>query len=86
MNNRFWIIGIIIVLTNAQVSIGKEGRTANFEPVVSTIAGQKATPGSDDGTGQAARFGPSAGITTDGINLYVADTFNHSISVHASSL
>lgn len=35
--------------------------------------------GSTDGTGTSARFYNPYGITTDGTNLYVSDTFNHTI-------
>jgi len=35
--------------------------------------------GSADGTGTSARFYSPYGVTTDGTNLYVADTFNHTI-------
>ena len=47
--------------------------------VVSTIAGTAGTQGSADGTGTAARFLYPKGITTDGTNLYVADTENSTI-------
>ncbi len=55
--------------------------------VVTTPAGLAGTPGSADGTGSAARFGsrtvsPSGpyGVAVDGAaNLYVADTWNHTI-------
>jgi DNA-binding beta-propeller fold protein YncE len=46
---------------------------------VSTFAGTAGTSGSDDGTGAAARFNLPQGITSDGTNLYVADTFNSTI-------
>ncbi len=47
---------------------------------VTTIAGSStAPPGSADGTGSAARFNSPSGITTDGTNLYVCDTSNHTI-------
>jgi DNA-binding beta-propeller fold protein YncE len=46
--------------------------------VVTTLAGSPAY-GSADGTGIAASFCYPEGITTDGTNLYVADTDNHSI-------
>ena len=46
---------------------------------VTTLAGSAGVAGSTDGTGVAARFRSSYGITTDGTNLYVADTFNHTI-------
>jgi sugar lactone lactonase YvrE len=46
---------------------------------VTTLAGSAALSGSTDGTGTAARFSYPEGITTDGTNLYVADTSNHTI-------
>lgn len=53
---------------------------------VSTIAG-KAGPGgaagshvdSTDGTGQTARFNQPSGITTDGVNLYVTDSYDNTL-------
>lgn len=46
---------------------------------VTTLAGAAGNYGSADGTGAAASFGSSLSITTDGANLYVADTYNHTI-------
>jgi len=46
---------------------------------VSTLAGSPTGTGSADGTGPAARFSLPYGITTDGTNLYVADTGNSTI-------
>lgn len=46
--------------------------------VVTTLAGSGIF-GAQDGTGTAATFGGPRGITTDGTNLYVADTSNSSI-------
>jgi len=46
--------------------------------VVTTIAGSGA-PGFKEGKGAEASFGRPFGITTDGVNLYVADTFNNTI-------
>ncbi len=45
---------------------------------VTTLAGS-GIAGSADGTGTGASFYIPSGITTDGINLYVADTYNHTI-------
>jgi hypothetical protein len=44
-----------------------------------TFAGLSGSSGYADGTGATARFYEPYGITTDGINLYVADYFNGSI-------
>ncbi len=45
---------------------------------VTTLAGA-GYPGSTDGTGSAASFYEPFGITSDGTNLYVADTVNNTI-------
>lgn len=50
--------------------------------VVTTLAGDASDTwpyGSDDGTGTAALFYEPRGITTDGTNLYVADSMNNTI-------
>ena len=47
--------------------------------VVTTLAGTAGSLGSADGTGATARFNLPCGITSDGTNLYVADTSNHTI-------
>ncbi len=46
---------------------------------VTTLAGSLGNPGANDATGTAALFTFPKGITTDGTNLYVADTNNHLI-------
>lgn len=45
---------------------------------VATFAGI-ASPGADDGTGATAKFRYPNDLTTDGFNLFVTDTFNHTI-------
>jgi streptogramin lyase len=48
--------------------------------VVTTLAGTAGASGSADGTGAAARFNNPYGIAVDGSgNVYVADTYNHTI-------
>src|SRR4030095_7119473 len=45
-----------------------------------TVAGTAGMPGSDDGTGSAARFTSPSEVAVDSANnLYVADTGNHTI-------
>ena len=46
---------------------------------VTTLAGTATVTGSTDGTGAAARFNTPYGVTTDGTNLYVADTSNNTV-------
>jgi sugar lactone lactonase YvrE len=46
---------------------------------VTTLTGNAGQSGSADDTGSAALFSYPIGITTDGTNLYVADTFNNTI-------
>jgi hypothetical protein len=47
--------------------------------MVTTMAGAAGVAGSDDGTGTEARFNSPGGITTDGANLYIADSGNCTI-------
>jgi sugar lactone lactonase YvrE len=47
--------------------------------VVVTLVGTAGSSGSADGVGAAARFNSPQGITTDGANLFVADTGNNTI-------
>ncbi|BCG47140.1 hypothetical protein GEOBRER4_n1962 [Citrifermentans bremense] len=46
---------------------------------VSTLAGTAGAAGAADGAGSAAAFNSPNGITTDGTNLYLADSGNNSI-------
>jgi hypothetical protein len=49
------------------------------EAAVTTLAGTAGSVGSTDGNGTAARFRSPYGITTDGTNLYVTDSYYHLI-------
>lgn len=54
-----------------------QGRALSLTATVTTQAGS--SRGSADGAGSAAQFFEPAHITTDGTNLYLADTDNHRI-------
>ena len=55
-----------------------QGTSLNIPTNVATLAGN-ASNGSANGAGTAAGFWNPAGITTDGVNLYVADSGNNTI-------
>ena len=48
-------------------------------PTFSILAGARTTAGAADGPAAAARFDGPKGIASDGTNLYLADTGNHTI-------
>ena len=54
-----------------------QGTELSLSTAVTTLAGS--SEGSTDATGTSASFYYPIGITTDGTNLYVADTYNHRI-------
>jgi hypothetical protein len=47
--------------------------------VVTTLAGTAGSTGTTDATGTAAKFNNPTGIVSDGTNLFVADSSNHTI-------
>jgi len=51
-----------------------QGMPLNLSAIVTTLAGTAGQTGSIDATGSAARFYHPGGVTTDGTNLYVADS------------
>lgn len=75
--------GITIVGTNLYVTEFTNNTIRKIEisgAKVTTLAGTaNPSAGSSDGRGSAASFYAPLGITTDGINLYVADMANHTI-------
>lgn len=58
---------------------GGDGGGGGMTGSVGTLAGTAGSTGATDNTGAAARFNKPTGITTDGANLYVTDTDNHTI-------
>lgn len=56
-----------------------QGKALSLTGTTSTLAGTAKTTGSTDATGAAAKFYVPYDITTDGRNLYVADSLNNTI-------
>jgi sugar lactone lactonase YvrE len=79
MKQVFRIIVLVFAGAVVIISTGSEGVAISSQPVVSTMAGEKMTHGSTDGTGAAARFNFTTGTATDGANLYVLDSYSHTI-------
>jgi hypothetical protein len=72
--------GTDLYLTDTDGVAGSQVRVIGIATAnVVSIAGDPNTRGVLDGLGVAAQFNNPQGITTDGINIYVADTYNHSI-------
>jgi hypothetical protein len=57
----------------------RQGVTLSLKHVVSTFAGQAGLAGAADGSTARASFDAPKGITTDGVNLYLADANNHTV-------
>ena len=68
-------------VTRTQMGGSIQGAPLSLTTVVTTLAGAALVPNSTDATGTAARFNYPTDITTDGTNLYVADSENHTIRV-----
>jgi DNA-binding beta-propeller fold protein YncE len=66
------------VSTTSQMGGSIQGAELSLSTVVTTLAGT-VDNGSANGTGTSASFYLPQGITTDGTNLYVADSSNHLI-------
>lgn len=81
---RFWYPGGMAIDSSGTLSVAdtlnQTIRKISPTGVVSTLAGVAGVAGSDDGIGSAARFRSPLGIGLDsGGNVYVADTYNHTI-------
>lgn len=71
---------IVDPVGNIYISDDYTLRKIDLTGVVSTLAGATSNPGTDDGTGVAARFGLPEGLALDASgNLYVADSGNHTV-------
>jgi hypothetical protein len=68
-----------MTVSSASLPSGNDLNLTSANAYVTTIAGTAGTSGATDGIGSVARFDSPIGITTDGINLYVADQNNHLI-------
>ena len=80
---RFGFMDQIVVAPDGTLFLtdGNETiRKITPDGVVTTFAGQAGSSGSADGVGSAARFNEPTGMALDRSgNLYVADTYNHTI-------
>src|SRR5512141_1272229 len=65
--------------TFTQMGGSIQGTSLSLSGATSTLAGTAGSSGSADGTGTSARFNDPNGVTTDGNDLYVADSGNHTI-------
>jgi len=79
VKDLFRIVGIIISIAVMLASCGGSSNTSSSGATVTTFAGTAGSQGSADGTGTAALFHSPSAITTDGTNLYVADSGNNTI-------
>jgi hypothetical protein len=67
------------VETSTQMGGSIQGTSLSLSGATSTLAGTAGISGSADGTGTSAGFNDPNGVTTDGTNLYMADSGNHTI-------
>src|SRR5438477_453718 len=69
-----------LALVYAFLLAGSLGAQSVYTPYTFTTLAGAASPGSADGTGSAAQFAGPWGVATDSSgNVYVADTYNHTI-------
>jgi len=68
-----------VVGPTSQMGGARQGNALTPAGETSTLAGTAGAQGSIDGIGPTAQFYLPYGITTDGTNLYIADTYNNTI-------
>jgi hypothetical protein len=64
-------------VVTSQVGGARQGKTLALARTVTTLAGP--APGAVDGSGTLARFERPTSLTSDGVNIYLADPGNHTI-------
>lgn len=79
MKNRYWIIGVAFMLIAAAGAHGNEGGTNKTSAVLSKPADEKKTSGPGQSLSDPVTIGFIANITTDGVNLFAVNTYNHTI-------
>jgi hypothetical protein len=67
------------VAIGVQQGGARQGVTLALKSVVTTIAGQVGSSGMMNGSGSDAAFDSPKAVATDGVNLYLADSNNHTI-------
>ena len=81
MNKVLYIILISLFSLTVNSCAKKSSTSSNTTTsgAVTTVAGTGSSGSADNTTGTSASINYPQGITTDGTNLYVADTDNHLI-------
>jgi len=73
------VIGTIVYISDTGNHVIRQADWSGIEGVVTTLAGVPGSPGSGDTVPGPAQFNSPGGITTDGLDLFVADTGNNTI-------
>lgn len=68
-------VALVVTVAGIQLGGARQGVVPALAGSVTTLAGA-GVPGNVNGTGSAVGFNAPRGITTDGLNLYIADSLN----------
>jgi hypothetical protein len=74
-----FVLGLFACSKSVSINTNGAANTFSRASIVTTLAGTSESSGTTDGIGAAARFHDPEAITTDGTNLYVADTENFTV-------